>query len=331
MNLNIENDNWYRVSLLGHRVYICRVRTEVVHGAIMWRLYQNGSQPDPHLLINPATAVFSVEGWQDPRPLRDLRDGWSAVLAPGYRFNYTVTDPLGVVTSFNGTEDEVRQHVGLQDTKQNLEIQHVNAWNECIIAAHKLRGFNPAKQMRLEQAGEVYATAIGLANKLSIPIQQTREEFIQRGMERADIKPSDSNPVRRPAAENSMKGPFALAGEPLAVNVDGSIDAEFSDDHTMTEAEKLMRLTNALRDGPDAATLLEATLELERLSRRVERLDAAASAANEQVIRGIQVVDEVLREREILIAVEKKLRAARDVFATAAEGLGMVIDDKIPF
>lgn len=76
---------WWRISLMGHRTVVSRIESETLHGLPMWRLRDEGGE-----LINPATAVFSAEPWDDVRPLKGLPEGVRAHRSPHTRGEWFV-------------------------------------------------------------------------------------------------------------------------------------------------------------------------------------------------------------------------------------------------
>lgn len=101
--------SWWRLSLMGHRTIITRIEALTFLGVLMWRL--EGDE-----MVNPATAVFGLEPWDDPRPLQGLPDGWNAQRSETDRrvFVLTYTPPAAgdaVTREWRAetTETELRQ------------------------------------------------------------------------------------------------------------------------------------------------------------------------------------------------------------------------------
>lgn len=102
--------SWWRLSLMGHRTIVTRIEALTFLGVLMWRL-------DGDEMINPATAVFGLEPWDDPRPLPGLPDGWTAQRSETDRrvFVLTYTPPAGAGDAVTRewraetTETELRQ------------------------------------------------------------------------------------------------------------------------------------------------------------------------------------------------------------------------------
>ena len=76
---------WWRISLMGHRTVVSRIESATLHGLPMWRLRDEGGE-----LLNPATAVFSAEPWDDVRPLKGLPEGVRAHRSPHTRGEWFV-------------------------------------------------------------------------------------------------------------------------------------------------------------------------------------------------------------------------------------------------
>lgn len=181
-NITSDPNQWYRVSLLGHRSVVCQIVPEELHGLQLWRLAQPHLEGVSDSLVNPSTAVFEVEPYADPRPLEGLPDGWGAQLLEGFStdrgWRYTVTDPWGheSVTLVKNEASMRALITATADRAKTIDPKVMTTWSGCLKVAREVYEVSPTETAYGVQE-KLYNRAVSMAKKMGTAVGQTWEEF----------------------------------------------------------------------------------------------------------------------------------------------------------